>query len=134
METEKSKVLVAGDIKDRFTVPENWMEILEKLFVNGGNEALLRVVDWLGYGHEFRCSIRNFGPYNKPVLQAHEWKKFVKYAGLQVGDKILLQELEDAQFRGASYRIIAQRIGSDGLWANIQMPQRAATNFLPFLQ
>ena len=131
MEVEKSKVLVPGDIKDRCTVPDNWMEILEKLFINGGNEALLRVVDWLGNGHTFRCTTRKNGRYRKPVLQAHEWRIFVNYAGLQVGDKIMIQEVEEAQFRGASYRIIAQRVGPDGLWANVQIPKRAAPNLLP---
>ena len=130
MEAEKSKVLVAGDMKDRFTVPENWMEILERLFINGGSEALLRVVDWTGNGHEFRCATRKNGPYRKPVLQAHEWKMFVNYAGLQVGDKIIIQELKEAQFRGASYILIAKRMDHDGLWANVQIPKRAASDLL----
>ena len=130
MADKKSKVLVQGDIQERLTVPENWMGILEKLFTNGSNEALLIVVDWLGNAHNLRCATRKNGRHRKPVLQAHEWKMFVKYAGLQVGDKIIIQELEEAQFRGASYRIIAQRIGIDGRWADVQIPKRAAPNLL----
>ena len=130
MPNSRSKVLVLSDINDRFAVPESWMGVLEMLFINGSNEALLRVVDWLGYGHEFRCSIRNLGPYRKPVLQAREWQKFVKFAGLQADDKIIIQELEEAQFRGANYKIIAQRIDRDGLWANVPIPQHPAPKLL----
>lgn len=135
MAAEKYKIIVAaGDVNNRFTVPENWLQILEKRFVNGGNEVLLRAEDWLGFCHEFRCAVRKVGPYNKPVLQAHEWNKFVKYAGLRVGDKIILQELDDreAQFRGSNYRIIAQRKDRNGLWANFQIPQRADPEFHHF--
>ena len=128
MEDEYSKVLVPGDIKDRFTVPAKWMKILGRLFQNGANEALM-IVDWLDYVHEFRCSRRNCGPYEKPVLQAHEWKKFVNYAGLQVDDKIILKEIPIG-FRGESYKIIVQRLDGDNNWSNVELPARAAPSLL----
>ena len=130
MEAEYSKVLIQRDIDERLTVPEAWMDLLGRLFTNGNNEAQVRAVDCGGRFWEFCCSTRKKGNYNKPVFQARDWSKFVRYAGLQVGDRVVLQENDEAQFREIRYRIIAQRIGGDGLWANVEPPERAVPKLI----
>ena len=131
MEVEYSKVLRQNDIQDRLTVPQCWMSILRPLFGKGEKEALIRALCWLGYFWQFRCNIRGKGPYEKPVLQAPEWQRFINYVGIQEGDKLILQ-VEENHERRTDYNIRVQRRDADGLWADVQPPARVAPAFHHF--
>ncbi|GMN72121.1 hypothetical protein TIFTF001_051939 [Ficus carica] len=132
MAFENSKLIRKSDIEDRLAVPQRWMNLWRPLFENGKTEAVVRVFCSLGYGWEFRCAIRGIGQYDKPVLQAPEWQRFVKYTGLQEGDKLILQEVANHQ-RGMNYHIKVQRKGVDGFWADVQPPEHAAPTFYQFI-
>ena len=120
MEVEYSKVLRRNDIQDRLTVPTRWMDILRPQFRNGENEALIRALYWHGYFWEFRCAIRA-GRHEKPTLQSDEWKKFIWYAGIQEGDRLILQAEENLE-RGTNYNISVQRMDARGRWDDVPPP------------
>ena len=126
------KVLIQRDIDERLTARAAWMNmnLLGRLFINGNNEAQVRAVDCGGRFWEFCCRRGD----NRPVFRARGWKKFVRYAGLQVGDRVVLQEYHEDQFREIGFRIIAQRMGNNGLWANVEPPERAVPNLIQFFK
>lgn len=131
MEVEYSKVLRQNDIQDRLTVPQYWMSILRPLFGKGEKEALIRASCLLGYVWEFRCAIREKGTYEKPVLQAPEWQRYINYIGIQEGDKFILRAEENHE-RRTNYNVRVQRMDADGLWADVQPPARVAPAFYQF--
>jgi hypothetical protein len=87
------------------------------MFEAGESEAVLRVVDCSGMFWEFRATRRD-GPCKKPTLQAREWSAFVRYSGLQVGDKITVLQ-QPQEFRGTTFKITAQRNHGNGIYIDI---------------
>ncbi|GMN74575.1 hypothetical protein TIFTF001_053872 [Ficus carica] len=131
MEVEYWKVVRQNDIKDRFVVPKRWMDILRPQFRNGENEASIKALDSHGFFREFRCAIRT-GPQEKPSLQALEWQKFIKHAGIQEGDSLILQAEENLTW-GTNYKIRVQRMDAHGDWYNVPPPAPVVRGPYPFL-
>ena len=127
---EYSKTLTNTDL-NRLVVRQEWLKILPPLEEwidvdgdgDGGKEVTIKALCMFGYTWEFRCYVRG-GIYSKPNLQALEWTRFVNYAGLRKGDKVVLRKQHNPQ-RGTDYCIIAQREDADGRWADLERPKRA---------
>lgn len=125
MEVLYSKVLQKNDIEFKFLVPQSWMSILRPQSGNGENEALMGASSLLGNVWEFRCTIRGHGRYEKPVLQAPEWQRYVNYMEIQGGDKVILRAEENHE-RQTNYSVRVQRMNAHGLWADVQPPAHVA--------
>ena len=119
------KRLKQTDVSQKPAVLGDWLQILPNIEDNNNN-VQIRVLDGQGMYWEFYLSKRSTGYYKKPVFQSKEWLQFVRYKGLMVGDKFVIQK-EDDHFRGAQYRVRVQRLvgGGDheGHWVDLDEPE-----------
>ncbi|KAL6297560.1 hypothetical protein ACE6H2_005702 [Prunus campanulata] len=76
---ELEKKLTKTDVGHKLVVPGGWLNEMPP-FEGSSLEVQFGVLDDKGFHFLLCCSIRN-GGYQKPVLQAEGWLKFVKYNG-----------------------------------------------------
>ena len=108
-----TKQLKKSDVRSRLSIPKSWWDEIRPLFGEHQREIELRVVDGMGMFWEFRCAFRQKGRYKKPVFQSKGWLKFVNHEGLEVGDTVTLEIVEN-QFRGTKFLLRALKYHVDG--------------------
>ena len=116
-----AKRLTESDVASRLSVPKEWWDVIRPLFAEDCHEIELGAVDGMGMFWEFRCAVRQKGRYKKPVLQSDGWLKFVNYKGLEVGDMVTLEIVEN-QFRGTRFLLRALKYHADAdsrYWFNV---------------
>lgn len=103
MMTLFSKILTFTDVKKRLSVPSRSLRYLEPF--NGNCFTSFVVTDENGREWTFRCHVRKWSAYKKPVLSSG-WREFVVDKGVRQGDRITLYKDVEAE---ASYKIEVQR-------------------------
>ncbi|EXB38064.1 hypothetical protein L484_020985 [Morus notabilis] len=114
------KRLTESDVNSRLSVPKEWWDVIRPLFGEEDRRREIEVwaVDGVGMFWEFRCAVRQKGPYKKPVLQSEGWLKFVNYKRLRAGDVVILETVEN-QFRGTRFLLRALKCHADGHWFDV---------------